>query len=179
METYFTFAQMFKYLKHRSKFKTVSELADALADEDLIYENSIFFHWQKGSRVPKNRKTLIKLIALFLKKGGLKNIAEANFFLECCDQGFINNKEMKFFNNYSYGEISKLWIEEITSFISYKKSKDIKTKNKKAKLDQKFNFYLNKKFLDKIGEIAKNKNISKSNLIRKMIATYVQGSLKG
>jgi hypothetical protein len=47
-----TFAQLFKKYRLRAEFDTFASFGDALAEKGYFYEESIFFHWQKGTRIP-------------------------------------------------------------------------------------------------------------------------------
>ncbi len=60
------FSNLFKKFRLRSGFATLSEFADALAQEGFVYEDSIFSHWQKGDRIPKERGLLIGLLNVFM-----------------------------------------------------------------------------------------------------------------
>ena len=55
------FGDLFKKLRLKAEFATLSEFGKALADEGLPYEDSIFSRWQKGNRAPKDRKLLFIL----------------------------------------------------------------------------------------------------------------------
>lgn len=61
-----SFAHLFRKFRLRSEFSTLAELGEALFEKGLIYEDSIFSHWQKGDRIP-NRATILKLIEIFLR----------------------------------------------------------------------------------------------------------------
>ncbi len=74
------FASLFKKYRLKSGFATLREFADALAKEGLVFEESLFSHWQKGDRVPKDRHLLLTIINLFIKNGGITTIDEVNAF---------------------------------------------------------------------------------------------------
>ncbi len=88
------FQVLFKKYRLRAEFSTLSELATALADKGLVYEDSIFSRWQKGDRVP-NRATLLRLIAIFVEHQGMQSLDQANEFLESAGEGYITTQEAK------------------------------------------------------------------------------------
>lgn len=91
---------MFKRYRLRSGFATLSEFGNTLADEGLIFENSLFSHWQNGTRVPKDRNTILTLIKLLIKNGGINKLNEANNFLESAGQGYLTNNETQLLTPY-------------------------------------------------------------------------------
>lgn len=93
-----TFARLFKQLRLKSGFSTLKEFADALAQEGLVYDESLFSHWQKGDRVPKDRHLLLILINLFIKNGGITTIEEANSFLASTGQRDLDKEELRLFS---------------------------------------------------------------------------------
>lgn len=91
------FQILFKKYRLRSEFSTLSELGSALSEKGLIYDDSIFSHWQKGDRVPA-RHTIIKLIEIFSERKSIKTIKDANEFLESAGQGYLTEQEVKRFH---------------------------------------------------------------------------------
>ncbi len=89
------FGRLFKKFRLRSEFETLSQFGNALAEIGLIHEDSTYSRWENGSRIPKERNILIVLIELFVKRGGIKNIQEANAFLEAAGHGYLTNYEVK------------------------------------------------------------------------------------
>ncbi len=87
-----SFGELFKKYRLRAEFATFSELGMALAEKGLIYEDSIFSHWQKGDRIP-NRPTIIKLIKIFSERQSVNSLGEANEFLESVGEGYLTEKE--------------------------------------------------------------------------------------
>src|SRR5665213_445805 len=63
-----TFSALFRKYRLKSEFETLSEFGLALAEKGFLYEESIFSHWQKGTRVPQNRVVLLKLLDIFIEK---------------------------------------------------------------------------------------------------------------
>jgi tetratricopeptide (TPR) repeat protein len=89
------FAKLFKRYRLRSEFETLSEFGDVLADHNLIYENSIFSHWQKGTRVPKDRKLIYTIIKIFSDRKGIVNEDEANSFMASTGLGYLTKSEIE------------------------------------------------------------------------------------
>lgn len=85
---------LFKRLRLKAEFSTLSELGSALAEKGLIYEDSIFSHWQKGTRFP-HRGALLCLIQIFTEKQSLNSIHEANQFLETAGEGYLTKDELE------------------------------------------------------------------------------------
>ena len=89
-----TFGDLFKKYRLKSEFLTLSQFGDALAQEGYVYEDSIYSHWQKNVRVPKDRKLLLALIKIFMEKGGMAGIKDANNFLDSAGQGYLTRDEL-------------------------------------------------------------------------------------
>lgn len=97
------FKYLFKRARLRSGFLTLSEFGKALADEGFVFEDSLFSRWQNGSRRPKDRKLLLALIKIFIKKGGITTLKETNDLLVSAGQGYLTDYEQE---NISSGIIS-------------------------------------------------------------------------
>ncbi len=93
------FGNLFKKFRLRSGIATLSDFADALAQEGLVYEPSLFSHWQKGDRIPKDRDLLIAVLSVFIKRKGISNIDEANELLAAVNQRDLNKQELTLFSN--------------------------------------------------------------------------------
>lgn len=89
-----SFATLFKKYRLRSEIETLSQFGDLLAEKGLVYENSLFTHWQKGDRVPKDRKLILAVIEIFVEKGGIKTIEEANSILSSIYQPWLTHHEL-------------------------------------------------------------------------------------
>ena len=88
------FASLFKKYRLRSEIETLSEFGDLLANEGMVYDSSLFTKWQKGIRVPKDRKTLLSILRVFSKRGGVHFLHEANDLLESAGQGYVTETEI-------------------------------------------------------------------------------------
>src|SRR3989344_7375906 len=87
------FSALFKKYRLKAEFATLSALGIALAEKGLIYEDSIFSHWQKGTRIPQSRNILLKLIELFAGRDVIRTAAQANEFLASAGQGYLTEDE--------------------------------------------------------------------------------------
>lgn len=91
------FSALFKKYRLRAEFETISAFSDALAEKGYFYEESIFSHWQKGTRVPASRDVVLKIIGIFNERGAIQTLSEANEFLESAKLGYLTEKEQREF----------------------------------------------------------------------------------
>ncbi len=89
------FAKLFKKYRLQSEIETLTEFGNIFAENGFVYENSIFTKWQNGSRVPKDRRTIIGIATVFIQKGGICLVSEVNRFLEAANQGLLTSSEIK------------------------------------------------------------------------------------
>lgn len=87
------FGTIFKKLRLRSGIATLSEFGNALAERGFVFEESLFSHWQKNDRIPKDRRLLLTILKLFFERGGISSIRDMNNFLESADQGDLKERE--------------------------------------------------------------------------------------
>lgn len=92
------FSVLFKKYRLRSEIATLSEFGDLLSAYGIVYENSIFTRWQRGDRIPKERHVLLKIVYVFIQKGGITCESEVNRFLESAGQGYLTEREQKLFS---------------------------------------------------------------------------------
>src|SRR5713226_4390144 len=90
-----SFPELFKKYRLKAEFATLSELGIALAQKGFIYEDSIFSHWQKGTRIPNNREVLVSLIKIFIERKAITSVDDANTFLASVNQGYLTQEEIK------------------------------------------------------------------------------------
>ena len=90
-----TFSNLFKKFRLKSEFLSLSDLGQALAEKGLIYEDSALSRWQNGNRIPLSRNLLIILIKIFVERGGIKSLHEANKLLESAGHGYLTETEME------------------------------------------------------------------------------------
>jgi len=112
-----TFGELFKKFRLRSEFSTLSQFGNALAKEGFIYEDSIYSHWQKNVRIPKNRKLLLAVIRIFIKEGGIRNIKEGNGLLESAGQGYLTNEEVATFEQNPHFHPESISPDKMLSFL--------------------------------------------------------------
>lgn len=94
------FAQLFKKYRLRSEIETLSEFGDLLAEEGMIYETSLFTRWQKGDRIPRERKVVMAILTVFMKQKGIVSIEEANKLIEAANQRDLNFEETTLLSKY-------------------------------------------------------------------------------
>lgn len=89
------FQTLFRKYRLKAEFSTLSQLGLALAEKGFIYEDSIFSHWQNGTRIPQNRIVLLKLLEIFIERKAIATLQEANEFLSSARQGYLSEKELQ------------------------------------------------------------------------------------
>jgi len=89
------FQTLFRKYRLKAEFSTLSELGLALAEKGFIYEDSIFSHWQNGTRIPQNRIVLLKLLEIFVDKKAITTLNQANEFLSSAGEGYLTKQESK------------------------------------------------------------------------------------
>ncbi|HRN69860.1 MAG TPA: hypothetical protein PLS49_01635 [Candidatus Woesebacteria bacterium] len=94
------FAALFKKYRLRSEIETLAEFGDLLAQEGIVYEDSLFAKWQKGERVPSDRKIILTIIRLFIKLGGIQTIQESNIFFKALNQQNLSTEEQQILYDY-------------------------------------------------------------------------------
>ena len=87
------FAQLFKFYKSKSGFKTYSHFAKSLAEKGIVYDLSLFSHWQRGSRVSSNRELLLAMIKIFTEAGSMKYQDQANLLLRSANKKILTYEE--------------------------------------------------------------------------------------
>lgn len=90
-----SFGKLLKSYRKRAGFKTLASFADALADEGLIYSESILSRWQKDSRLPKDRTVFLIILKVLIVNGAIINIYQANRLLSIAGKGFLSTEEVK------------------------------------------------------------------------------------
>jgi hypothetical protein len=87
------FGSLFKKFRLRSEIETVSEFANVMAEEGVLYETSLIHRWQKGQRIPRKRTTVTKLVEVFAKRGGIHSEDEVRAFLRAANHRDMDDKE--------------------------------------------------------------------------------------
>lgn len=88
------FQTLFRKYRLKSEFATLSELGHALSEKGLTYEESVFSHWQNGTRIPQSRNILLKLIEIFVERNALTTVKDANDLLLSARQGLLSQEEL-------------------------------------------------------------------------------------
>ncbi len=89
-----TFSSLFKKYRLRSELATLSEFGRMLADEGVVYEDSLFYRWQNNTRVPRYRNILLAVIRVFIKRGGIVSIEQANALLASTGQRDLTQEDV-------------------------------------------------------------------------------------
>lgn len=89
-----TFAELFKKYRLRAEFETISSFGDALSEKGFFYEESIFSHWQKGTRIPTDRKLVLTIIRIFVERKVIRSRDEADEFLASTGLGYLTEQEL-------------------------------------------------------------------------------------
>lgn len=89
-----SFRYLFKKFRIKSGFYSLSDFGNALAESGLIFEDSIFSHWQRGARIPTQRSIIIHIIRFFYNHRGIVSINEANLFAESSGHGYLTHDEL-------------------------------------------------------------------------------------
>ena len=88
-----TFGEFFKEYRLRAAFVNLSTFADALSEKGYLSDFTLFSHWQKGKRIPTRRMVLVCVVELFIERGAITSLSQANEFLESAGHGFLTDKE--------------------------------------------------------------------------------------
>lgn len=97
MEKQNSFGELFKKYRLKAEISTLSEFGRLLSEKGFNYEDSIFSHWQNGTRVPQYRTVLLKLLEIFTEGGAINSLDQANNFLSSAGQGYLTQQELKKF----------------------------------------------------------------------------------
>ena len=87
------FGGLFKKFRLKSGFATIREFGGRLSEKGFPFEDSLFSHWQKNTRIPKDRRLLLTVIDVFLERGGISSTRDINMFLESVGQGYLTEQE--------------------------------------------------------------------------------------
>lgn len=112
-----TFGELFKKYRLKSEFSTLAQFGNVLAQSGFIYEDSIYSHWQKNIRVPKDRKLLLTITRLFIEREGIHTILEANSFLESAGQGYLTSEEVALIAENTHFQENTITPENALSFL--------------------------------------------------------------
>ncbi len=93
-----TFGSLFKKYRLKAEFSSLTEFGKVLGENGFFYDDSIFYHWQRNSRIPKDRSLLLKIIDIFSQRSGITSLREINQLLESAGLGYITEDELKRIN---------------------------------------------------------------------------------
>lgn len=94
MEEHINFSRLFRKYRLKSEFETLAEFSRALSEKGFNYEESIFSHWQKGTRVPQHRIVVLKILEIFIEHKAIVTIDQANAFLASAGLGYLSEAEL-------------------------------------------------------------------------------------
>lgn len=95
MKNSYLFGSLFRKYRLRSECETLADFGDLLQEYGYFYEHSLFSHWQKGSRVPRDRDLLMAVIRLFVQKKAIRTRAEITQFLEAAGHPGLTTEEVQ------------------------------------------------------------------------------------
>lgn len=132
-----SFGELFKDFRLKSGFSSVSKFCEALAKEGYFYEESLFFHWQNNTRIPKDRNFLYTIMLVLVKNGGITSLTDVNGLFESANQGYITKLEEKFLWPHMYAQQLK-FARSLTEVIDHKSYKELmfSTDNKDEVFEQ-------------------------------------------
>lgn len=117
MQKYKTFGELFKKYRLRSEFETLSSFGNELAQRGYVYEDSIYSHWQKNTRVPKDRNLLLEMVKIFIDKGGITQLKEVQLFFNSAEQGFLTDEEQEEIAQLPHFQKDKISPSQILNFL--------------------------------------------------------------
>lgn len=88
------FKMLFKKYRLKAEISTFLEFGNLLSEKGLMYDDSIFSHWQKGTRVPQ-RNVLLKIVEIFIERKAIVSIDQANDFLAAAGEGYLSDGELQ------------------------------------------------------------------------------------
>lgn len=167
-----TFAYLFSFFKARSTLTSLEKIGDCMAELGLTLDSSTYSHWQRGTRIPKNRITILKLIKVLYQHQGIRSIEEANQMLASVAMPSLTDGEGRYLHNRHlieppYEVLNKETLTEQSL------SKQVKTTPTQERLEIVFNLILPTDMHDYIHFQAKRQGVSKATLIRRMIENHM------
>ena len=122
------FGSLLRKYRFKAGFHSLSDLSDELLLKGYSYENSVLSRWQTGTRIPRERKLLLALVAIFLEHHAMQTADEINNLLDSADQGYLTSSELRLlFKNekykslYSFLPVSMQEVESIFTSLSMRK----------------------------------------------------------
>lgn len=118
------FGILFKKYRLHSEFESLAELSDELLQWNVVYDQSIFSRWQRGERIPTDRKILLTLINVFIERGGMTTLQDANTFLDSAGQGYLTNEEIQVLPKHIFACAPFYAPQEVAHFIEREEYED-------------------------------------------------------
>lgn len=112
-----TFGELFKKYRLKSEFATLTVFGNALAQKGYVYEDSIYSHWQKNTRIPKDRKLLLEMVKIFIEMGGITLLKEVQLFFNAAGQGFLTDEEQEEISQLPNFQKEKISPPQILNFL--------------------------------------------------------------
>lgn len=100
------FGELFKKFRLRSEIETLTAFGNLLAEKGFSYETSLFTRWQNGQRVPRNRKILLTMVEVFVRRGGIQTEEEITTFLAMANQRDLNDRERLYYQQFFHNHMS-------------------------------------------------------------------------
>jgi hypothetical protein len=146
---------------------TLEKVCDGMAELGLTLDSSTFSHWQRGTRIPSNRVTVLKLIKVLFHNQGIRHLEEANQMLESVAMPPLTEGEGRYLKNrylieppFEVVNTSQPEIQPVTL---------TKCPKPPENLEVMFNLVLPSDLHEYIKYQAKKQGISKATLIRRLI----------
>lgn len=89
-----SFGNSFKKFRLKSRFEKLVDLNFELKKYHYRFEESALSRWQNGNRIPRGRNLIITLIKIFVNRGGIIYLHEANELMELAGLGYLTTKEI-------------------------------------------------------------------------------------
>lgn len=112
------FGELFKKLRLQAGIATLKDLGNLLAERGYVYEDSFLSHWQKGRKIPQNRKVLLTIIRIIAEQSKQINIEEINMLLNLAGQGYLTVNEEEELNKIATTQVPFLAPHERSEYIS-------------------------------------------------------------
>lgn len=172
-----TFGQLFKFFRIQAGFTTVAQFADALADHNIIYCESLYYHWQRNCKIPTSRKLLLQIISLFIDQGAIVTSDQANIFLESAEKGYLTKSELTQFPDLDINPSSEqiiLFEKALQQFIELENNKKSQPEKDKKNIPKviRFNCMLEEGTHSFLNKVARKNKTTKSSFIRQLINDY-------
>lgn len=165
-----SFGQFFKFLRLSCGFPTLSGLTTKLEKAGVLLHPSLLSHWQRGSRMPTSRKTLVKIIELFRKNSSDLCLSQANTLLSLAKKTKLSDLEIEKLELKKLE--SKTWVHTFKNFIAQEKTSQKNQSPRNCRKSQKIYRYSLSLSVEEhqiLSDFSKKNHLSKADFLRKMI----------